>query len=558
MPIFRLGTRGSQLAVAQSSLVADMLRSLGAHVDLVVIRTTGDDRPPDTAWGEGAFVGALEEALLDGSVDLAVHSAKDVPTAEPDGLVIAAYPTRADPRDALVGRHPGTTLAELPDGARVGTDSPRRTAFLRAIRPDLRIHPLHGNVDTRLRRLDTGETDVLVLAVAGLTRLGRVDRIGEILAPELVAPAPGQGALAIQCRRDDPIALEWLGRLDDPATRAAVEAERTFLRITGGGCRAPVGALATIDGTVLHLAAVAAGPEAPLVGVGDRPVVVHGDIRGPVHDGLRLAAELAVRLGAELAASRPAGETQRRRVLITRPADGSTPLVAALEAAGIAAVAVPAISIELGAPGGALDDALETAPAGSWIVATSRNAVRATLAAAVRTSSDPASLRWAVVGTGTAGTLREAGVEPDLVASRPDGATLAAELPVDPGVDVLLPQASLADPSLATTLRERGARVTAIVAYTTEVAPASSREPLRAALADGPVDAIVLASPSAVRGLVALLDPEGRSSVLGTTAVCIGETTRRAAAAAGFTRLLTADTSTPDAIVARIVEQLEG
>ena len=217
MPTFRLGTRGSRLAVIQSTTIADRLRALGAEVELVTIRTLGDDRPPDTTWGEGAFVGALETALLEGRVDLAVHSAKDVPTTEPAGLTIAAYPTRADPRDALVGREPGTTLAGLPHGARVGTDSPRRTAFLRALRPDLRMHPLHGNVDTRLRRLDEGETDALVLAVAGLTRLGRAGRIGEILPADRVPPAPGQGALAIQCRTDDDVTLEWLRRLDHPA-----------------------------------------------------------------------------------------------------------------------------------------------------------------------------------------------------------------------------------------------------------------------------------------------------------------------------------------------------
>ena len=262
----RLGTRGSALAMTQSGLVADALRALGIPVELITVRTLGDDRPPDTTWGEGAFVGALESALLSGEVDFAVHSAKDVPTTEDPRLVIAAYPRRDDPRDALVGREPGLTIDSLPAGSRVGTDSPRRTAFLKARRPDLQFHPLHGNVDTRLRRLDTGETDALVLAVAGLNRLHLEGRIGQILSPEVVPPAPGQGSLAVQCRADDEVTRGWLSRLDDPATRAAVETERAFLHASGGGCRAPIGGLARVEGDEVVLVAGSAALDASRLG----------------------------------------------------------------------------------------------------------------------------------------------------------------------------------------------------------------------------------------------------------------------------------------------------
>ena len=300
-PRLRLGTRGSALAVAQSVTIAEALRILGVEVALVTIRTQGDDRPPDTAWGEGAFVGALETALLAGEIDVAVHSAKDVPTTEHPGLAIAAYPERADPRDALVGREPGTTLDRLPPGTRVGTDSPRRATFLRAARPDLHVHPLHGNVDTRLRRLDEGATDALVLAVAGLTRLGQEDRIGQILPSDLFPPAPGQGSLAIQCRANDEVTRSWLARLDDPVTRAAVEAERRFLRATGGGCRAPIGALARVEGREIFLRAGTAGIEAPLTPAGGRPTVAWGEARGPLGERETLAVNLASQLTAELA-----------------------------------------------------------------------------------------------------------------------------------------------------------------------------------------------------------------------------------------------------------------
>lgn len=259
MKAVRLGTRGSSLARRQSALVADLLRRAGAAVELVPIVTEGDVRPPDTAWGEGAFVGALEAALRRGEIDLAVHSAKDVPLDT--DLPIAAYPLRADPRDALVTRIPGTRLAQLPNGALVGTDSPRRAGFLRAAREDLRVVPLHGNVDTRLRKLDGGEVDALVLASAGLERLDRVDRIGERLEATLVPPAPGQGALAVQLRGDDAGLARLAAAIDDPRVRLEVETERALLRRAGGGCRAPLGALARADETRLTLVAGVVEPD---------------------------------------------------------------------------------------------------------------------------------------------------------------------------------------------------------------------------------------------------------------------------------------------------------
>lgn len=263
----RLGTRGSLLARTQSGLVADALNALGAEVELVEIVTTGDRRPPDTAWGEGWFVTALREALVAGRIDLAVHSAKDVPIEGVAGLAIAAMPERADPRDALVVGHAGEPaagpdpLGALPPGATVGTDSLRRAGFLRAARPDLRVVPLHGNVDSRLARLDRGEADALVLAVAGLARLGRSDRISVVLPPDLVPPAPGQGALAVEVRSDDDEVAALLARLDHVPTHLAVRTERRVLETTGGGCRAPVGALATVHDGRIELRAAAVDPD---------------------------------------------------------------------------------------------------------------------------------------------------------------------------------------------------------------------------------------------------------------------------------------------------------
>ena len=243
----RLGTRGSALALAQSEWVAQKLRLQGHEVEMVRIVTEGDVRPIDTAPGEGIFVAAIASALVRGEIDIAVHSAKDVPLEEEPEIVIAAYPQRADPRDALVsasGRH---SIETLPAKATVGTDSPRRSGFLRSARSDLRIVALHGNVDTRLRRLDAGEVDALVIAAAGLDRLGRGSRVDQRIDPTLITPAPGQGALAIQARRSDTALVEVLGAHDRSDIRLAVVAERRVLLATGGMCRAPVGALAAID-----------------------------------------------------------------------------------------------------------------------------------------------------------------------------------------------------------------------------------------------------------------------------------------------------------------------
>jgi hydroxymethylbilane synthase len=296
-----IGSRGSALAMAQARLVQEALERGGRASRIVVIETEGDRRAPDTSWGEGAFVAAIERALLAGRVDVAVHSAKDVPIAEDRRLRIAAYLPRADPRDALVLRRDAAAqrLDDLPAGTRVGTDSPRRTGFLLARRPDLTVHPLHGNVDTRLRRLDDSETDALVLACAGLDRMGLGERIVERLDPEKVPPAPGQGAIAIQIRRDDARMLEFAAAIDDRRTREGVDAERSFLHASGGGCRSPIGALATVVGNEFDLLGGYAAPDGTHAAVARR--------RGPLRDSQELGRQLARELDAQIRATSAAG-----------------------------------------------------------------------------------------------------------------------------------------------------------------------------------------------------------------------------------------------------------
>ncbi len=256
--VLSVGTRGSALALAQSGTVAAALaETAGVVSDLVHIKTEGDmnSGPLASIGGTGIFVTALRTALLQGRVDVIVHSYKDLPTAPADGLTVAAVPARGDPADALCARD-GLTLDQLPTGARVGTGSPRRTAQLLRRRPDLRVEPIRGNVDTRLRMVAAGRMDAVVLAVSGLARLGRTAAITQILRPEVMLPAPAQGALAVECRSAD-IDTAWYGpalrELDSRATRAAVAAERSLLATLEAGCIAPVGAHAVVRGGTLAL-----------------------------------------------------------------------------------------------------------------------------------------------------------------------------------------------------------------------------------------------------------------------------------------------------------------
>jgi hydroxymethylbilane synthase len=261
----RIATRGSALALAQAGGIARAVEAaLGCETELVPIVTSGDrlaDAPLASVGGKGLFVKEIEEALLDGRADLAVHSAKDLPAALPDGLVLAAFPARGDPRDALIGREPGARLETLPRGARVGTGSARRGSQLLALRPDLVQVPLRGNVDTRLRRLEERGLDAIVLACAGLDRLGRADAIHERIDPTLLLPAVGQGTLALETRAEDPLARELLV-LDDATTRACLAAERAFLRELEGDCNVPLAAFAEpLAGDRLRLRALVASPD---------------------------------------------------------------------------------------------------------------------------------------------------------------------------------------------------------------------------------------------------------------------------------------------------------
>jgi hydroxymethylbilane synthase len=282
-----IASRGSQLALWQAHWVQEQLTVLGYPSRIEIIKTTGDritDVPLAQVGAKGLFTKEIEEALLEGRADLAVHSLKDLPTALPAGLVLAAIPEREDARDVLVGRR----LADLPLGAKLGTSSLRRAAQLRNVRTDLRIEPVRGNLDTRLRKLDERQYDAIVLAAAGLKRLGWEDRIAQILPPGVVCPAVGQGALAIETRVP---ALPACLQLNHAPTQMAVTAERALLAALGGGCQVPIGAYATVAGNRLSLQAVVVSPD------GGR--LVRDRSEGLAADAQRIGRELG---GALLAA----------------------------------------------------------------------------------------------------------------------------------------------------------------------------------------------------------------------------------------------------------------
>ena len=292
----RIGTRGSPMALYQAELICDRLRA--AHpelaapgaLELVPIRTTGDrvqTRLLAEIGGKGLFTKEIEEALLDGRIDLAVHSLKDMETVLPAGLAIGVVLKRDDPRDVLVGRT-ALTLAGLPEGARVGTASLRRRAQLLRRRPDLAVVPIRGNVNTRLAKLDAGEVEALVLALCGLERLGKKGAIGEILDTDVMLPAVGQGVLAVECRALDETVRRLLAPLHDEPSAACVLAERSMLAALDGSCRTPIAGLARIDGDRLSLDALLLSPD----GTAER----RGSLAGPVSDAASIGAALGEQL----------------------------------------------------------------------------------------------------------------------------------------------------------------------------------------------------------------------------------------------------------------------
>lgn len=523
-----IGTRGSLLALAQTEIARAVLLEAepSLRVRIQRITTTGDVRAdvPLSELGRGIFVSEIERALLERTIDLAVHSAKDLPSTLDSRLRIGAYLPRADARDVLVAR--GETLATLPPGAKVGTSSPRRMCVVRALRPDLLPVEIRGNVDTRLRKLSEGVVDALLLAGAGLARLGRAAEASEWLDPEIVIPCVGQGAMALEARADDDRVLSLLEQIDHFPTRIAVSAERGFLAELGAGCRAAVGAHARIetDGGLRLQAFIGTSSGKQIRG--DR--LQNGET--PEEVGRSLARELLAAGGREFL--QPLDDTLRgKRIAVTRPLDQAANLCALLEAAGARPVCFPTIAIEH------LDVTSELRLLGetgaTWVAFTSANAVRAVArSGAAPESGLPGHVKLAAVGSETARAVSAFFREPAYVAPHSSAEALADNLPARTSDRVVFFKGDLASETLARRLRGRGIQVTEIVAY--RVTPGAGGTLLGDSLRAKELDAVVFTSPSSIKfsgeALELLRLPREQRPLV----ICLGPTTALAARSLGI------------------------
>ncbi|HET9849937.1 MAG TPA: hydroxymethylbilane synthase [Candidatus Dormibacteraeota bacterium] len=539
----RIATRGSKLAMIQAQLAADALGARYPENEFLLqpLRTHGDRHPTlrlSESPREGVFVKELERALLDGNAELAVHSAKDLPTLSTPGLTLAAFLPRADARDVLISRN-GAVLTDLAAAARVGTGSPRRAAQIAAIRPDLVAVEIRGNVDTRLRKLEEGVVDALILAAAGLMRLGRLGEATQILPFEVMLPAPGQGALVVQAVEGSESAV-LAQAVDDAPTSRAVLAERGLLRRLGGGCLSALGAYAVIRDAGLVLQAV-------LLDESGRRVVRAEAAGG---DDAAVVAEVARQLeagGAHRLLTSRAGPLSGLRVMVTRADRQAAPLVDALRAQGATVVSCPVIEIE---PLEIDRARLSELARYDWLILTSANGVERLFDLLAESQLEfPAHIKVAVIGPETAAELRRHGVEPALVPEEFVAESLAEALRpmMAPGSRVLLARAAGSREALPDRLRANGARVDVLETYRA-VPPAELPARLAATLPE--IDLVTFTSSSTVRHFV---DAAGSRLPPSVAVACIGPITAQTARELGLRVDIIAQEYTARGLVEAIV-----
>ena len=540
----RFGTRGSALALAQTNLATDRFRARypDRALEIEVVSTEGDvdkTSPLTEIGGRGVFTSAIEAAILTRRVDAAIHSAKDLPSVLNPAVPIVAYPNRDDPRDVLVSRH-GTTLDQLPPNPVIGTSSRRREVQIRRLRPDARIMNIRGNIDTRLRKAEGPDFDAIVVAAAGLHRLGWEDRICEYFPVERLVPSPGQGAIAVQARGGSH-AADILENIDDPFVSTPVAIERAFLAAIGAGCTYPVGAYAATSDGRYRLLAMIADP------AGDRTAWTDESL--DVGEEALHAAEIAARLQADVGQEPKAtswdgwnaeeNDFRGARIVVTRPRRQAAPLIAALARRGAVPIALPTIRVEPIAETSLLDAALDGARQGGfeWIVFTSANAVeiiaRRLDALGIR-PEQLAAVNVAAVGRATAAAAVDAGLNLTLVPESATGDALGGDLgrQVRPGARVLYPRSAIGREALPIALKASGLDVLAIDVYQTLPEPDVDMRVLDQ-VRRGEIDMVTFTSPSSVRNFVDLVGAE--CAVLNEIpVVCAGPVTGQSAREAGM------------------------
>jgi len=559
----RLGTRSSKLALWQTAFVADRLRALvpGLDCQIVHISTHGDedrDRPLPEIGGKGLFTEKIEEALRENKIDAAVHSLKDLPIDDSPGLAIAAVLGREEARDVVISRD-GRGLSALPAGAVVGTSSTRREAQLRALRRDLNVKPIRGNVETRIAKVDRGEYEATVIAGAGVMRLGLADRVSEWIGIDRCMPAPGQGALAVQCRADDQRIFGLLALIDDGLLHRVTDAERQFLGRLGGGCAAPVAAIATVkddrhDRIVLHGRVISLD--------GQQVIEVRGEGDEPFALARRLADEAlsagAQRILADARTSAPMTQPLKgKRVLVTRPREQASDLLSLLCSRGAVPVSLPLIRIEPAGEPSRIEAALEALSSYDWVVFTSANGVEHFFN---HLSCRSLAQRTAAVGPATARALLARKITPAFIPSEHTGAALARglserEAGTLAGKRILMPCAAAHTEEAARVLRGAGATVDELPFYrTVEEEPAA--EDL-AAIVNGSIDAVLFLSGSAVRSFQALAaaTPALAETLSRAVVGCIGSSTAESAREAGIQVDVVSSEHTMKALVQALEER---
>jgi hydroxymethylbilane synthase len=567
----RLGTRGSVLARTQSQTVADLItEATGWNVELVIIRTQGDDftGPLHEATTPGLFVSALRHALLDGRVDVVVHSMKDLPSEPEAGIRMAACPVRIDARDALISRD-GAQLADLPRGARIGTGSPRRAARLLHRRPDLVVLPIRGNVDSRISKVRDGDYDATVLAVAGVTRLGRQDEITEHLSFDVMLPAPAQGALAVECRTQDAEVEAALSQIDDRHSRLTTTAERAVLTAVGATCATALGAHAVLEGTRLSLQAEVSGTKSEQHAHATSAI----DLRGG--DEVVQAYELGLAVGGMLIdqgadayvvpEGSPARRTSAARLVSERPvllvrADVDDDRdAAALRERGLTVVQDPYITVVPATDDQAVERAQQTlvqiSEGSAWLIVSSRAALRALISLtsleevrAAVTQGLTRGLRAAAVGEITAEAMHELGLHEIVVPEQYSAAALVQALSGMDADSAILPRGNIAMRGLVEGLNDLGWSPVEQVLY--ETGTVNTRPTSADALKAGEFSAVVFRSPSAVRAVAHHVT----SIPVDTALICGGRTTADEVARIGLGVAAVARGSTAEQIADLVVD----